>query len=107
MVVKPVKNGIIFTLVQLHINWLKWLHLKDIVSIVKRCFFVVERWKAHSFEMATISFLSSHHDPHGTPLSSVDRFDDLGNLINEGDGSSDMIEDFDSSNLFPRHWYVF
>lgn len=107
MIVKPVKYCIIFTLVQFHVDWLKRLHFKDIISVIKRGFLIIKWWETHSFEMTTISFLSSHHDPHRSPLSSVDGLDNFGDLINEGDGSSDMIEDSDCSYLFPGHWYIF
>ena len=57
--------------------------------------------------MSSVSLFSSHHDPHGSPLRDVDRLDDSGNFIHEGDGTCDMVEGLDSSDLFPGHGHIF
>ena len=46
----------------------------------------------HSLEMSSVSFLPSHHDPHGSPLGQVHRLNHPGDLIHKGDGSGDMIQ---------------
>lgn len=103
VVIEPVIDCVVLLRIQLHINRLQRLHLKDVVSIVKRCFFIVEGRKSHSLEMSSISLLSSHHDPHGAPLSSVDGLNYPWNFVNKADSSSYMIENFHCSNLFPWH----
>ncbi len=40
------------------------------------------------------------------PLGNVDRLNNPGDLIDKGDGASDMIEAGDVSNLLPRHQHV-
>ena len=107
MVVKPVIDYVIFLLIKFHIDRLKRLHFKDIISIIQRSFFIVERWEPDPFEMPSISFLSPHHDPHGSPLGSVDWFDDSRNLINKAYCSCDVIEYLYVSDLLPRHRCIF
>ena len=45
----------------------------------------------------------SHDSP---PLCHVDGFGDPGDLIDEGDSSSDVVDDRDVSDLLPRHRHV-
>ena len=40
-----------------------------------------------------VPLLSSHHDPHRAPLGEVDGLDHPGDLVDEGDGSGDVIQD--------------
>lgn len=40
------------------------------------------------------------------PLSNVHWFDDPGDLVDEGDSSSDVVKSFDVSYLLPRHRHV-
>lgn len=53
--------------------------------------------------MSSVSFLSSHHDPHCPPLGVVDGLDDSGDLIHECDCSCDVVEDLDVLYLLPWH----
>jgi hypothetical protein len=55
----------------------------------------------------SVSFFPPHHNPHGTPLRCVDRLDNLWYLVDKTDGSGDVVEDFDISDLFPGHWDIF
>lgn len=57
--------------------------------------------------MTTISFFSSHHDPHRAPLGRIEGLDYFGDLVHEGDGSRDMIENLNSPDLLPWHWSIF
>jgi len=107
MIIEPVINSVVFLLIKLHIDGLKRFHLKDIVPIIQRSLLIVKGWKPYSFEMPPISFLSPHHDPHGSPLSSVDGLNHPWNLVNEADGSCDVVENFHVSDLFPWHRSVF
>lgn len=107
MVIKPIIDSIIFLRVQFHIDRLKRLHLKNIITIVQRYLFIIKRRKSHSFEMSSISFLSSHHYPHCTPLCCVYWLDDFRNFVDKTDRSGNMVQYFDISNLLPRHWDVF
>ena len=40
------------------------------------------------------------------PLGNVDGFHNPRNLIDEGDGSGDVVDDGDIADLFPRHWHI-
>jgi hypothetical protein len=51
--------------------------------------------------MPTVPLLSAHSEPHATPLSMVYRFNNTRNLVHEGDGSGDVIEHWDFTNLLP------
>ena len=51
------------------------------LPIIKWRFFVVKWWKAHTFEMATITLLTSHHNPHCTPLGNVERLNHIWDLV--------------------------
>ena len=107
MVIKPIIDSIIFLRVQFHIDRLKRLHLKNVITIVQRYLLIIEGWKSHSFEMPSISFLSSHHYPHSTPLCCVYWLDNFGNFVDEADCARDVVQYFDISDLLPRHGNVF
>ena len=103
VVIEPIENMIIFHLIKFHLYRLKGLDVKYVTAIIQRRFFVIKRWKTHSFEMPTISFFSSHHDPHGSPLGDVDGLDNEGSFVDEGNGSGLVVKDFDVTDLFPGH----
>ena len=107
VIVEPIKHGIVFLRVQFHLNWLQRLNIQNIVSIVQRRLFIIERGKPHSLEMTSVLFFPPHHDPHGAPLGNVNWLNDQGDLVNEGDSSCCMIEDLDIPDLFPGHRHVF
>lgn len=107
VIIEPIINDVVFLSIQLHINWLQRLHLHYVVSIVQRRLLVIKRRESHSFKMSSISFLTSHHNPHRSPLGCVDGLNHSRNFIYKADSSSDMIENLHSSDLFPRHWCVF
>ena len=106
MIIKPIVHCIILFPVKLHINWLKGLHFQNVVSIIKGRLFIIKWWESHSLKVPSISFLPPHHDPHCTPLSNINWFDNLRNLVNKSDGSCDVIENLHISDLFPRHWDI-
>lgn len=106
VVIKPIIHCIIFLLIELHVDRLKRLHLHDIVPIIKWCLLIIKGRKAHSLEVPAVSFFPPHHDPHGSPLCSVNRLNHLRNLINKGNGSCDVIQYLYCPDLFPGHWYV-
>ena len=107
MVVEPVIDHVVFFFIELHVDGLKWFHFEYVVPIIQGSLFVVERRKPDSFEMPSISFLPSHHDPHCAPLSGIDRFNHSRNLIYETNCTGDVIEDLDVSDLLPGHGSVF
>lgn len=41
------------------------------------------------------------------PLCNVDWFNDPGDFIHKGNGSSYVVKDWHISDLFPGHWHVF
>ena len=49
--------------------------------------------------MSTITFFTSHHDPHASPLCQVHGLDDPGDLIDEGDGAGDVVQHGHVTNL--------
>ena len=40
------------------------------------------------------------------PLCDVDGLDDPGDLVDEGDGSGDVVEHVHVADLFPRHGHI-
>lgn len=107
MIIKPIIDSIILLWVEFHIDRLKRLHLKNVIAIVQRYLLIIKGRKSHSLEMPSISFLSSHHYPHSTPLCCIDWLDDFRNFVDEADCARDMIQYFDISDLLPRHGNVF
>lgn len=111
-------NSGIFIFVELHLNGLKWGHIENVVTIIQRRLLVIERRESsddqqdetsldqnnlpHTLEVATITFLATHHDPHRTPLRNEQRLDDKRNLVYEGDGTGDMIKHLNIANLASR-----
>ena len=80
-VIKEVKHGRVLGFVEFHLDGLNLgACVEDVLAVVKRGFFGVERGEAHSFEVLAVSFFSAHHHPHGGPLSCVYRFDYLWNI---------------------------
>ena len=57
--------------------------------------------------MSSVSFLPSHHDPHCSPLSCIDWFNDSRNFINKTHSSCYVIKHLNISDLLPRHWSIF
>ena len=105
-IIKPIVDSIVFLLIQLHINGFQWLNIEYILAIVKRRLLIVERRKSHPFEMSSIPLLPSHHNPHCSPLSRIDWFNDSGNLINESYRTCYVVKYFYIFYLLPRHWNV-
>ena len=70
-IVEPLGNSRIFLVVELELNSLERLDIEDVVSVIERRLLVVEGRETQTFEVTTISLLSSHGDPHGSPLSVV------------------------------------
>lgn len=97
---------IVLTFVQLHLDGVKRLDVENIVSIVQWRLFIIERRKPHSLEVASISLLPPHHNPHGTPLSPVDWLDYFGGLVHEGNGTSYVIKCLNIAHLLPGHRHV-
>mmetsp|Transcript_28888 Transcript_28888/g.46177 ORF Transcript_28888/g.46177 Transcript_28888/m.46177 type:complete len:216 (-) Transcript_28888:40-687(-) len=107
MVIKPFVDGCIFILIQVHLDGFQhWLHVKDVLSVIKRRFLVVEWWEPHSLEVMAISFFPPHHNPHSRPLRNKHGFDDPGDLVYKCYRPRDVIQDLHVSNLLPRHGHV-
>mmetsp|Transcript_8139 Transcript_8139/g.19406 ORF Transcript_8139/g.19406 Transcript_8139/m.19406 type:complete len:590 (-) Transcript_8139:14-1783(-) len=105
--IKPLQNWLILDRIQPHLDGFQGLHIQDVVSIVQRRLLVVEGREAHSLEVASVSLLSAHHDPHGTPLSKVHGLDDLLHLRTEGDGTTAVVHGAAIADLLPRNRDVF
>ena len=106
MIIEPIEDWVVFFFIKINLNGFKRLHVKNVVTVIKRGFFVIKGRETHPFKMASVAFFSSHHNPHGTPLGCVDRLDNFWGLINKGDCSSDVIQDFNGALLLPRHRHV-
>ena len=74
-------------------------NIQNVVGVVQRGFLVVKWWKSHSFEVSTITFFTSHHDPHASPLCQVDGLDDPGDLVDKGNGAGDVVQHGHVANL--------
>lgn len=107
VVVEPIVDVVIFVLVQFHLDWFKGLHCEHVVSVIERGLFVIKCWEFHALEVSTISFLTTHHDPHGAPLCDVDWLNHFWHLVDYSEGSSDMVECADVSHLLPGHGHIF
>jgi len=70
-IVEPLGDGRILLIVELELDSLERLDIKDVVSVIERRLLVVEGRETQTLEVTTISLLSSHGDPHGSPLSVV------------------------------------
>mmetsp|Transcript_39335 Transcript_39335/g.83814 ORF Transcript_39335/g.83814 Transcript_39335/m.83814 type:complete len:530 (-) Transcript_39335:36-1625(-) len=100
-IVEPLDDGLIFIRVQLHLDGLERLDIQDVITIIERRLLIIERREAHSLEVSSVSLLSSHHDPHGTPLGEEDWLDDLLALSAEGDGSTAVVDRAAVPDLLP------
>lgn len=107
MIIEPIVNNVIFNFIKFHLNRLQGFNIKYIIAIIKRRLFIIEWRESHSFEISAISFLSTHHDPHCTPLGGVNWLNNSWNFMHKSDCSCNMIESTNSSDLLPRHWHVF
>mmetsp|Transcript_26458 Transcript_26458/g.83860 ORF Transcript_26458/g.83860 Transcript_26458/m.83860 type:complete len:710 (-) Transcript_26458:29-2158(-) len=102
-VIEPIDDRLILDVVQAHLNGLKRLDIKHVVSIIQRRLLVIERREAHSLEVAPVTLLTPHHDPHGPPLGQVHRLNDFLDLRAEGDGTAAVVHRPAVPNLLPRH----
>lgn len=89
----------VFLRIHLHLNWLKRRDVQNVVRVVKRRLFIVKRWEAHSLEVATVTLFTTHHDPHGAPLRDEKWLNHKRSLVDEGDGSGNVIKNFHITNL--------
>mmetsp|Transcript_38034 Transcript_38034/g.88957 ORF Transcript_38034/g.88957 Transcript_38034/m.88957 type:complete len:219 (-) Transcript_38034:572-1228(-) len=90
-VVEPIDHRFIFCWVQLHLDCLQGLDIQHVIAIIQRRLLIIEGREAHSLEVSSVSLLSSHHDPHGSPLGHVDRLNDLVHLCAKGDGTTAVV----------------
>ncbi len=58
----------VLLLLHLYLDGLERLDVQDVVRVVQRRLLVVEGREAHALEVTAITLLSSHHDPHRSPL---------------------------------------
>jgi len=105
-IVEPFNDSSVFFLIKLHLDGLERLYVKNVLSVVERGLFVIEGGEAHTFEVATVPLLSTHHDPHRTPLCNIDRLNHSGNEVDEGDGSGDVVDNRHKVDLLPGHWHI-
>mmetsp|Transcript_29770 Transcript_29770/g.62394 ORF Transcript_29770/g.62394 Transcript_29770/m.62394 type:complete len:322 (-) Transcript_29770:609-1574(-) len=105
-VVEPVQDRGVLLLVELHLHSFEGLHVQKIVAVVERRLLIIERGEAHSPEVATVTLLTTHHDPHCSPLSNKDWLDDLGHVIHKSNRPSDVVQDVHVAHLLPRHRHV-
>lgn len=61
----------------------------------------------HAFEMFTITFFTTLHNPHCWPLSNENGLNNSWNVIDKCNCRSDVIKNWNFSNLLPRHWHWF
>mmetsp|Transcript_20333 Transcript_20333/g.60756 ORF Transcript_20333/g.60756 Transcript_20333/m.60756 type:complete len:228 (-) Transcript_20333:172-855(-) len=106
VLVEPVIDRAVLNLVEVHANGLHRRDAEDVVGVVERRFFVVERRKPHPLEVHPVPLLPPHHDPHGAPLRGVDGLNHKRDFVHKGDGPSDVVQHFDVADLLPRHWHV-
>ncbi len=83
---------------------LKRWDIENVVGVVKWGLLIIERGEAHTLEVATISLLSPHHDPHGSPLGDKHRLDDKRSLVNKSDGSRDVVKNLNIANLWQNEY---
>lgn len=105
-IVEPVHDRCIFLVVEFELDRFKGFRIEDVVSIVERRFFVVERREPHTLEVPSIPLLPPHREPHRCPLGVVDWRDDLGDLVDESDRSRDVVNHGYFPHLLPRHRHV-
>lgn len=102
-VVEPLEDRRVLVLVELKLDRLEGLRVEDVVAVVERRLLVVEGREAHALEVAPIALLAPHREPHGRPLGVVNGRHDGRDLVDEGDGSRDVVDDRDLTDLLPRH----
>lgn len=106
MIIEPVEDWFVLIWIQFHLDCLKRLHVQHVVCIIQWRLFIIKGRKTHAFEVPSVTFLTTHCDPHGAPLSDVHRFNHPRNLVDKGDGASDVVEYLDIADLFPGHGHV-
>lgn len=79
------------------------LSYQQVICVVKGRLLIIKRWEPHALEMPPVTFLPPHHDPHGSPLCYVHGLNDQRDLVNEADGSSNVIQD---PNMFDLNMSV-
>mmetsp|Transcript_33281 Transcript_33281/g.109100 ORF Transcript_33281/g.109100 Transcript_33281/m.109100 type:complete len:1053 (+) Transcript_33281:4096-7254(+) len=105
-IVEPVDDGLILVVVQFHLDGLEGLDIQHVVTVIQRRLLIIERREAHALEVATVTLLSSHHDPHGAPLRQIDGLDDLLALCTERDGTTAVVDRPAIPDLLPWHGHV-
>jgi hypothetical protein len=101
-IIEPLEDGCVFFLVQIDADRIERLDVQNVVTKVKWRLFVVKRREAHSLEVLSISLLSSHHHPHGTPLSCVHGLDNARDFVYKGDRTGKVVKDLNVTHIFPR-----
>ena len=99
VIVKPVVDGLVLLGVQLDLDGFQGLDVQDVVGVVQGRLLVVKRRETHPLKVVPVSLLPSHHDPHGAPLGQIHGLDDPRDLVDEADGSGDVIQHADVTNL--------
>ena len=69
--IEPLADRGVLLGIQFHLNSFQGFHVVYIVPVIQRRLFVVKWRKSHAFEVSSIPFLSSHHDPHGSGVVQV------------------------------------
>ena len=64
VIIEPLIDMSIFLLIQLHLHWLKRLHVQHIISVVKGRLLIVKRREPHPLKVTSITLFSTQHDPH-------------------------------------------
>ena len=106
VIIEPIKDWVVFLFIEFHLNGLKGLNIEYIVTIVKGGLLIIKRRESHSLEMTAVTLFSTHHDPHGAPLCGIHWLNDFGYLIDECNGTSNVIESLHISHLLPGHRHV-
>mmetsp|Transcript_70723 Transcript_70723/g.165866 ORF Transcript_70723/g.165866 Transcript_70723/m.165866 type:complete len:292 (+) Transcript_70723:6412-7287(+) len=106
-VIEPLQNRLILDRIKPHLNGFQGLNVQNVVSIVQGGLLVIERRESHALEVASVSLLTAHHNPHGTPLGQVHGLDNLLHLRAEGNGPAAVIDSAAVADLLPRHRGVF
>mmetsp|Transcript_20098 Transcript_20098/g.58313 ORF Transcript_20098/g.58313 Transcript_20098/m.58313 type:complete len:589 (-) Transcript_20098:72-1838(-) len=102
-VIEPIDDGLVFGLIQLHLDGLEGLHVENVVAIIERRLLVIEGREAHALEVASVTLLAAHHNPHGAPLRQEDRLHDTLGLGAESDRTAAVVNRPAIANLLPRH----
>mmetsp|Transcript_67280 Transcript_67280/g.140138 ORF Transcript_67280/g.140138 Transcript_67280/m.140138 type:complete len:884 (+) Transcript_67280:4960-7611(+) len=105
-VIEPVQHRRVLVLVQLHLHGFQRLDIQQIIAIIERRLLIIEGRETHASEMATITLLPTHHNPHRAPLCNENGLDDFRDFVHKRDCSSQMVKNVDVSNLLPWHRHV-